>query len=86
MLIGVLGEKIREEHDFAHQRLVGTKRAQAAEIVGVHGHDAVEGFEIFGLHGARTVGEMITMRGGVLAHAHIGELASWYVDRCRPSR
>ena len=80
MLTGVGGEEIGEEHDFVHQRLVGTKCTEAAEVVGIHGHNAVEGVEIFYLHGARTVGELITMRGGVLAHAHIGEFALVVVD------
>ena len=80
MLTGVGGEEIGEEYDFVHQRLVGTKCTEAAEVVGIHGHDVVEGVEIFGLHGARTVGELITMRGGVLAHAHIGEFALVVVD------
>ena len=80
LLIGVSREEIGEEHDFVHQRFVGTKCAQSAEVVGIHGHDAVEGFEIFGLHGARTVGESIAVCFGVPPHAHIGELALVVVD------
>jgi len=73
-------EEIGEEHDFVHQRFVGTKCAQSAKVVGIHGNDAVEGFEVFGLHGARTVGESIAVGFGVPPHAHIGEFALVVVD------
>jgi len=37
VLIGVSREEIGEEHDFVHQRFVGTKCSQSTEVGGIHG-------------------------------------------------
>ena len=77
-------EIVGEQHHLVHQLWFGAFFAQSAEIVCIHGNDAIKGAKIFCRHGTRVVCECVATCCRLLAHAMIREFALVIVNHsCR---